>query len=159
MPDDSGASENFIVFELAGTTYALPSRHVQQMEMVDNITVVPNAPPAVEGVVFSRGQVIPAVNLRTRFGFERVPLELRTRLIVVNISGRTVGLVVDTAREFAAIPSSAIQPPSDAISGMSGKYLEGIATVGERVILILNLDEVINLADICIGDQQTGTAV
>jgi purine-binding chemotaxis protein CheW len=73
----------------------------------------------------------------------------------VNVSGRTVGLVVDTAREFVAIPSSAIQPPGDAIAGLSGKYLEGIATVGERVILILNLDEVINLADISVGDQQT----
>jgi purine-binding chemotaxis protein CheW len=140
-------SEPFILFELAGTTYGVPSRAVQQVELVEHITPVPNAPPAVEGVMFSRGQVIPAVNLRVRFGFEKAIHDLRTRLIVVNAKGRLVGLIVDSAREFISIPSSAIQPPNEAISGLKGKYLEGIATLDERIILILNLDEVIGMAE------------
>ena len=53
------------------------------MEMVEHVTPVPNAPPFVDGVVFSRGRVVPAVNLRRRFGFDRVPYDLKTRLIVV----------------------------------------------------------------------------
>ena len=159
MPDVKNTAEPFIIFELAGTTYALPSRLVQQMEMTEHITAVPNAPPAVEGVVFSRGQVIPTVNLRTRFGFERIPFDLRTRLIVVSLQNRTVGLVVDSAREFISIPSEAIQPPNEAISGLSGKYLDGIATLDERMILILNLDEVINVAEISGTDQQTVASV
>jgi purine-binding chemotaxis protein CheW len=141
-------SEPFILFELAGTTYGVPSRAVQQVELVEHITPVPNAPPDVEGVIFSRGQVIPAVNLRIRFGFEKTIHDLRTRLIVVNAKGRLVGLIVDTAREFISIPSSAIQPPNEAISGLKGKYLEGIATLDERIILILSLDEVIDLAEV-----------
>jgi purine-binding chemotaxis protein CheW len=148
MSDQQATSQPFIIFELAGTTYAVPSRAVQQMEMIEHVTPVPNAPAAVEGVVFSRGQVIPALNLRARFGFEKIPIELRTRLIVVSVGGRTVGLIVDTAREFLPIPPGAIQPPTENISGLSGKYLEGIATLGERIILILNLDEVIDLADV-----------
>jgi purine-binding chemotaxis protein CheW len=142
-----GASEPFILFELTGTTYGVPSEVVQQVEMVDNITPVPNAPPAVEGVVFSRGQVIPVLNLRLRFGFERITHDLRTRLIVVNAKSRVVGLIVDSAREFISIPSSAIQPPNEAISGLKGKYLDGIATLGERIILILNMNEVIDLVE------------
>lgn len=142
-------SEPFILFELAGTTYGVPSRAVQQMEMIeDNITPVPNAPPAVEGVIFSRGQVIPAVNLRARFGFATRPHDLRTRLIVIHTDTRTVGLIVDSAREFITIPETAIQPPHETISGLKGKYLEGIATLGERIILLLNLAEVINLAEV-----------
>jgi purine-binding chemotaxis protein CheW len=141
-------SEPFILFELAGTTYGVPSRAVQQMEMIeDNITPVPNAPPAVEGIIFSRGQVIPAVNLRTRFGFATRPHDLRTRLIVIHTDTRTVGLIVDSAREFITIPETAIQPPHETISGLKGKYLDGIATLGERIILLLNLAEVINLAE------------
>ena len=144
---EQAASEPFILFELAGTTYGVPSRAVQQVELVEHITPVPNAPPAVEGVIFSRGQVIPAVNLRVRFGFEKSPHDLRTRLIVVNADSRMVGFIVDSAREFISIPSSAIQPPNEAISGLKGKYLEGIATLDERIILILNLDEAINIAE------------
>ena len=138
------ASEPFILFELAGTTYGVRSHFIQQVELVEHITAVPNAPPAVEGVIFSRGQVIPAVNLRTRFGFEQVPYDLRTRLIVVNTKGRLIGLIVDSAREFISIPASAIQPPNETLTGMRGKYLEGIATLGERLILILCLEEVID---------------
>lgn len=144
---NKNASEPFILFELAGTTYGVRSQFVQQVELIENITPVPNAPPAVEGVVFSRGQIIPAVNLRVRFGFEKRPHDLRTRLIVVNADGRLIGLVVDSSREFISIQSGAIQPPNEAISGMKGKYLDGIATLGERIILILNTNEVVDLAE------------
>ena len=142
--NSQNSSEPFILFDLEGTTYGVRSQLVQQVEMVEHITTVPNAPAAVEGVIFSRGQVIPAVSLRVRFGFEKTAHDLRTRLIVVNARSRMIGLIVDSAREFISIPSSAIQPPNDAISGTRGKYIEAIATLGERIILILNLDEVID---------------
>jgi chemotaxis signal transduction protein len=113
------------------------------MEMVDQVTSVPNAPAFVDGVVFSRGQVVPVLNLRVRFGFDRVARDLRTRLLVVEVAGRTIGLLADDAREFVPIPDTAIQPPSDAIGGLSGNYLDGVATIGDRIVLILNLRHVI----------------
>jgi purine-binding chemotaxis protein CheW len=137
--------EPFILFELAGTTYGVRSRFVQQIEMIDDVASVPNAHPAVEGVVLVRGQVIPALNLRTRFGFERIQREIRSRLVVINNGKRVVGLVVDTAREFLKIPTESIEPPPEALTGLSGHYLEGIATMGERMILILDLDAVLDL--------------
>jgi purine-binding chemotaxis protein CheW len=124
------------------------SRFVQQMEMIEHITPVPNATPAVEGVVLARGQVIPALSLRARFGFEKIPYDVRARLVVVSSEGRTIGLIVDTAREFVRIDAGAIEPPPEAITGLSGKYLEGIATVGGRMILVLDLKEVIDVGDL-----------
>ena len=79
--------------------------------MVEQVTRVPNAPPFVDGVVFSRGQVVPALNLRARFGFERAPYDLRDAPAGRPRGGRSVGLVVDAAREFVAIPAASIQPP------------------------------------------------
>jgi chemotaxis signal transduction protein len=111
--------------------------------MVEHVTAVPNAPPFVDGVVFSRGQVVPVVNLRARFGFERVPYDDRTRLLVVHADGRTVGLVADAAREFVAIPESSIQPPHDALRQMSGAYLAGVTTIGDRMVLILDTAEIL----------------
>ncbi len=138
---------SYILFAVAGTTYALPSAEVRHMEMIEDVTRVPNAPAFVDGVVFSRGQVVPVVNLRARFGFERAPLDLRTRLIVVQGGDRLVGLVADAAREFVSIPPDAIQPPNDALTGMSGRYVEGIASMGDRLILILSLDRILNFAE------------
>ena len=143
MTDDhKNANETFILCELAGTPYGVRSRFVQQLEMVEHVTPVPNAAPAVEGVVFSRGQAIPALNLRVRFGFERAPFDLRTRLVVVDVEGRSIGLIVDTAREFVAIPTASIEPPPDAVAGLAGDYLEGIASLGDRIVLVLDLAEV-----------------
>ncbi len=136
-------SEPYILFELAGTAYAVPSAVVQRMEMIEHVTPVPNAPPFVDGVVFSRGRVVPAVNLRRRFGFDRAPYDLKTRLIVVVHAERVVGLIVDSAREFVTIPAGAIQPTPDGLAGTSGHYLSGIATVADKVILVLDVAEVL----------------
>ena len=151
-------SETYVLFELKGTAYAVPSNLVQQIQMVEHITPVPNAMPVVEGVVYTRGRVVPALNLRLRFGFEKVPFDVRSRLIVVNVKGRVVGLLADTAREFIRIPASSIEPPPEAISGLSGRYLEGIASIKERLILVLRLGEVIDIGDMesLVTQQQAG---
>ena len=140
-------TDTFILFSVAGTTYALRSREVAHVEMIEQVTAVPNATVFLDGVVFSRGEVVPALNLRARFGFERAPYDLSTRLLVVHAAGRTVGLVVDAAREFVTIDPNAIQPPAAALTGMSGRYLEGVANVGDRLILVLNLGEVLTFGD------------
>lgn len=137
----------FILFELAGTAYAVPSEAVQQIEMVEHITPVPDAPSFVDGVVFVRGQVVPVVNLRARFGFERIPCNLKTRLMVVARQGRVVGLLADSAREFITFADEQISPPPEAVTGLSGKYLAGIAKVSDRLVLILNIDEVLEFQD------------
>jgi purine-binding chemotaxis protein CheW len=139
--------DHYILFMVAGTTYALPSQDVAHIEMVEQVTRVPNAAAFVDGVVFSRGQIVPAINMRARFGFERVPPDLRARLIVVHGAGRSVGLIVDAAREFLLIPADAIHPPGDAMSGIGAQYLEGIATIGERLIVVLNLEKLLHSAD------------
>lgn len=143
----------FVLFELANTAYAVASEVVQQMEMVEHITPVPDAPAFVDGVVFVRGQVVPVVNLRARFGYERAALDLKTRLVVVSRQGRTVGLLVDSAREFITLNDESIRPPPEAVSGLSGKYLAGIANIGDRLVLILNVDEILNFQDGPVGVQ------
>jgi len=141
------AMDAYVVFSVAGTTYALRSADVQHVEMVEHVTRVPNAAPFVDGVVFSRGQVVPAVNLRARFGFERAPYDLRTRLIVVQSGGRSVGLVADEGREFIRLPAGSIRPPQESLAGLSSGYVQGIASVKDRLILVLQLDQLLNFAE------------
>jgi chemotaxis signal transduction protein len=142
-PLAAGQAQSYIVFGVAGTAYAVPSHQVQHMEMVEEITPVPNAPPFVEGVVFSRGQVVPVINLRARFGFDRTAINQRARLLVIQHGTRIVGLLVDEAREFLTIAEGAIHPPNEAIGNLSGSYLDGVATLGQRIVLILNIREVV----------------
>ena len=140
-------SDHFILFIVAGTTYALPSHEVAHVEMVEQITRVPNAPPFVDGVVFSRGQVVPAVNLRARFGFERVPADIKARLLVVQSDARSVGLLVDECREFMMIPAATIHPPGEALAGIGARYIFGIATIGDRLIVVLKVGELLTTVE------------
>ncbi|HEV8542859.1 MAG TPA: chemotaxis protein CheW [Verrucomicrobiae bacterium] len=138
-------AETYVLFELAGATYAMPSSSVQHIEMMEHVTLVPNAHRAIDGVVFSRGQVIPALNLRARFGFPRQERTLRTRVIFAQVQRRVVGMIVDSAREFKNIPAASVRPIEQALTGVSGNYLRGLTTVNDRLILILDLEAVLNL--------------
>jgi purine-binding chemotaxis protein CheW len=151
-------AESYILFLVAGTTYAVRSDDVRHMEMVEQITPVPNASPYLEGVVFSRGQILPVLNLRARFGFDRVPHDLRTRLVVVQSGERWVGLVVDSAREFTRIPAASIQPPSTAITSLSANYLEGVASLGDRLVLVLSIANVLDTSDVSGDAPNAGEA-
>ena len=144
---NASGAESYVLCELAGTTYALRSDDIEQLEMVGHLTPVPNAPPFVDGVTSVRGRVIPAVNLRARFGFERKETDLRSRLVVVRFDGRAVGLIVDSAREFASIPADTIHPPPDGLSELSTRYLRGMAHLGERLVLVLDVPELLRIAD------------
>ena len=140
---ESTSVQAYILFGVAGTTYALKSQDVLHIEMLDHITPVPNAPSYVEGVVFSRGQVVPVINLRARFGFERAEVTLRSRLLVVQHAARRVGLLADESREFIRISDTAIKPPQEAIGGLSGNYLDGVAMLGDRIVLVLSVREIV----------------
>ena len=143
----TAATEKFVLFELVNTMYGIRSDSVSRLEMVENVTPVPNATHSLEGVVLSRGKIIPAINLRARFGFPKIPYDLRTRLIVVESDGRSVGLIVDAAREFTSLPEAAIKPAPEAIANLNGDYLEGIATLNGRVIFVLRLSEILKVAE------------
>jgi purine-binding chemotaxis protein CheW len=146
-------NDNYILFTVAGTTYGIASRDVAHVELIDEITRVPNAPPHVDGVVFSRGAVVPAVNLRARFKFERVPFDVRTRLIVVQLEERRVGLIVDAAREFVTIPAETIHPPAEGLSATSGRYLRGVATIGDRMVMVVDVMELFKSEELAVEER------
>jgi len=152
-------ADNYILFMVAGTSYALPSQDVAHVEMVDHVTRVPNAPAFVDGVVFSRGQVVPAINMRARFGFDRAPLDVASRLLVVQSKGRSVGLLVDACREFLTVPQSALHPPGEALAGLSAQYVDGVASVGDRLIVVLGLDRLLGSTEHAVSTppQQQGS--
>jgi purine-binding chemotaxis protein CheW len=156
MAETTSTTETFVLFELVGATYGIPSRLVLRLDMVEQVTPVPNAPPYVAGVVFSRGLVIPAIDLRARFGFEKMPYSPRTRLLVTSFGGRTIGLIADTAREFVTIAADVIQPPPETIAGLSGAYIDGIARLGERLVVLLDLDQVLNGMDTVAPTGESG---
>lgn len=141
----STKQDYYVLFEIGGSTYGVPSELVRHIEMFEHVTLVPNANPSIDGVVFSRGQVIPALNLRTRFGLPREAATLRTRLVFVQVRERTVGLIVDSAREFLRIPDESVRPIEQTLTGINHNYLKAVANLDARLVLLLDLDAVLDV--------------
>jgi purine-binding chemotaxis protein CheW len=140
-------TDTYIVFELDGAAYGVRSSEVQHVDMLEHVTPVPNTAAAVDGVVFSRGQVIPALNLRVRFGLPRQAPTARTRLVFLHVQQRVVALIVDSAREFQRIAAEAIRPVQETLVGIAGNYVSGVATVKGRSVLLLDVGAVLTLEE------------
>jgi chemotaxis signal transduction protein len=136
-------NDSFILFYIKGTAYAIPSEQVRQIEMIETITSVPNTARFVEGIVNLRGQVVPVINLRSRFGMEKIDYDLSSRLIVIQIDSRIVGLAVDSAREFVKIDLSKMMQPPESLATAALDYLSGVVSLSGRLVLIIDLQKLL----------------
>lgn len=133
----------WIVFNVGETEYLVDSAQIVQIEMVENVTSVPNTEPYVRGVAYLRGQVVPVVDLRVRLGLPATQPGLESRIIVIGSSARPVGLMVDSAREVIYLEKSAIAPPPEIASASGATHVSGIAVSNNRVLLVLDVDAVL----------------
>ncbi len=128
-------------------TYGIPIALVREIVRVPNITAVPNAQKYVEGVINLRGKIISVMDLRKRFGESNVENNKKNRIVVVEFQGRTVGLVVNSASEVVRLSASEIAPPSSVFIDGEVDYVTGVAKLGERLIILLDLSKVLRSGD------------
>lgn len=132
-----------VLFTVGDASYVVPAADVVQMESYEGVTPVPGVAPYVAGVVQIRGQVMPVVDLRVRFGLPAVSRGLGTRIVVVNRSQRAVGLLVDSAREVVRIEPSSFEPPPPVVVEQARGFVDAIASVNKRLVMRLDFDQVV----------------
>jgi purine-binding chemotaxis protein CheW len=127
-------------FRLGEDLYAIDIMRIKEIIRPLKLTVLPKFPAFVEGIVNLRGTVIPVVDLRKRFDLPAIEESLNTRLLIVSLAGRAVGLVVDEVTEVVTVSVKDIKPPPDLGSGIGSEYLIGVCLVNEGMIMLLNID-------------------
>lgn len=127
----------YLTFRLGSESYGIEIRYVKEIVVMQKITVVPDTPIFVKGVVNLRGQVIPVLDMRLRFNMESREYDQRTCIIVMNIEGVQVGLVVDTVNEVRNIEDEQISPPPRSAGADTAQYIQGMGKVNEQVIILL----------------------
>lgn len=132
-----------VTFKLDNEEFGVDILKVQEIMRTVEITRIPNAPDFVEGVINLRGKIIPIVDLRKRLGFKGKEWSSKTRIIVVELDGLTIGFVVDSVSEVLRIPQDTIEPPPSIVSGIESDYIEGVGKIGERLLLLLELRNVL----------------
>ena len=131
-----------VVFELAAELYGVEIARVHEIIRLPAVTRVPRAPAFVEGIINLRGKVIPVVDLRRRFGLPMADHTRASRIVVVELGDQVVGIIVDGVSEVLRVNTSIVEPPSPVVTGIDSEYLQGIAKLPDRLVILLDLDRV-----------------
>ena len=133
----------YVSFVLEGEEYGVPILSVQEIIRYETVTRVPQSANFIEGALNLRGQVIPVVNLRKKFGLEHRDKNKSTRIIVVEVSGRVIGMIVDEVSEVLQIHAEHIAPPPPMGTTVNSEFISGMGKLDEKLIILLDIDRIL----------------
>ncbi|MEX1041018.1 MAG: chemotaxis protein CheW [Pirellulaceae bacterium] len=134
-----------VSFRLAQEEYAITITKVQEIILMGEITRVPQTPVYIKGLINLRNTVIPIVDLRLRFGLEERPGDDETRIMVMNVSGKTIGIIVDAVNEVLRIAQEQISAPPPTVAGLGREYLTGLVKLDKRLLILLDIDKILTV--------------
>lgn len=147
----------YLTFELGGEVYGLEILKVQEIIGIMDVTRVPKTPAYVRGVINLRGQVIPVVDLRLKFGIESIDDTEKTCIIVVQVArggdAVTMGVLVDEVSEVLDIDAEQIENTPSFGSKVDTDFILGMGKVDEKVVMMLDVDKVLSGADMKLVDE------
>lgn len=133
----------FVIFRVAESEYALPASLVLQLESFTGVTAVPGTQPHVTGIAQVRGRIVPVIDLRLLFGYPALAPVLDSRIIVVEVGARIVGLRVDSSREVLRLDDAQFQATPVVMAEKSRGYVRGVTRVGERLLMRFELEKIL----------------
>jgi purine-binding chemotaxis protein CheW len=130
-------------FRLAEEEYAVEITKVQEIILPGEITRVPRTPDYIKGLINLRSEVIPVVDLRCRFGLPAQEATEETRIMVINVHGKTLGMIVDAVSEVLRVPQDQVVSPPPAVMASDREYLAGLVQLDDRLLILVDIDEVL----------------
>lgn len=133
--------EKFAVFKIGGEDFGVEVNRVVEILKAQRIYSLPELPDFLSGIITVRGEVIPLLDLRRRFGFQ--PSVKKERIIIVQYDNEKIGLLVDEIKEIISFTTQEIIGPPSIFKGLKRKYLTGLGKKGDRIIILLNIDDLL----------------
>ncbi len=154
----AGASEDqCLTFILRGEEYGVDILRVQEIRGWDTVTPIPNTPSYIKGVMNLRGTIVPIIDLRERFGMEVMDYGPTTVVIVLKVHAdereRVMGIVVDAVSEVYNIGADDLKPPPDFGEVVNVEYVQGLATVDEKMVIVLDIDHLLSSGELASMDK------
>ena len=135
--------EQIITFNVGKEEYGVEIQTVKEVIRLREITRLPKAPAFVKGVINLRGDVIPVIDLREKFGLEQEEYTEKTRVIVVEVEAKSIGMIVDSVSHVVRLAQDEIEPPPPLVGEASGEFIRGVGKLGERLIVLLNINKIL----------------
>jgi len=145
-------ADQYLTFMLAGEEYGVDILRVQEIKGWGKVTPIPGTPEYVRGVMNLRGTIVPILDLRKRFSMDQIDYGPTTVVIVLRVEcegrDRIMGIVVDAVSDVYAVPAEELRPSPDFGSSVHVEFVRGLATVDEKMVIILNIDKLLNADDL-----------
>lgn len=148
-----GDNQQFLVFSLGEEEYAIDILKVQEILGYENVTRIANAPDFIKGVTNLRGVIVPIVDLRIKFNLDKVEYDGQTVVIVVNVSDRIVGIVVDGVSDVMSLTPDQIKPAPELGVTMSSDFLSGLGSLENRMLVLVDIDKLLTSKEMALVEQ------
>jgi len=129
-----------VSFRLGKEEFGIEITQVREIILMGDITRIPQTPTFVKGLINLRSTVIPVIDLRVRFGMETAALTDESRIMVLNVDGRTLGIIVDAVDEVLRVARDQIAPPPPTIAGLDREYLAGLVRRDDKLLILLDIN-------------------
>ncbi|NQU20520.1 MAG: purine-binding chemotaxis protein CheW [Candidatus Nealsonbacteria bacterium] len=140
---ETTGSLQLVSFRLADETYGIEITKIREIILIGEITRIPQTPHYVKGLINLRSTVIPVIDLRARFDLPDAELTDESRIMVLNVAGKTVGIVVDGVSEVLRVSNEHIAPPPATVAGLSNQYLDGLVKLEDQLLILLNIEKIL----------------
>ncbi|MDK2823634.1 MAG: purine-binding chemotaxis protein CheW [Clostridia bacterium] len=138
------ADKQIVVFSLLNEEYGLEITSVQEIVRFQEITKIPEAPDFIKGIINLRGQVIPVIDLKQRFYNIKSEITEDTRIVVVKIGTKTIGIIADQVSEVLHIPEEAIEPTPALLNDFNQSGITGVGKLEDRLLILLDLEKTLS---------------
>jgi purine-binding chemotaxis protein CheW len=134
-----------VIFKLGQEEYGVSILQVQEIKRITDITRVPHTPEYITGVINLRGSVLPVIDLKKRLNLPGQVSTEDTRIIIVKVKEISIGMIVDAVSEVMTIKEQDIDSPEVVAGSISANYLSGVGKLENRLLILLNLEEIIGM--------------
>lgn len=145
----------YLTFTLGKEEYGIEILKVQEIRGYEAVTRIANAPEFIKGVVNLRGTIVPIVDMRIKFSLGEAEYNQFTVVIILNVAGRVVGMVVDSVSDVIQLTADQIRPAPDFSSAFDTKYITGLGTVDNRMLILVDIEKLMSASDMALVEQQT----
>src|SRR6476659_5071869 len=154
-PQDVRATNEYLTFTLGAEEYGVEILKVQEIRGYEAVTKIANAPAFIKGVSNLRGTIVPIVDMRIKFNLGEAEYNQFTVVIILNVAGRIVGMVVDSVSDVIELKPEQIRPAPDFSSSFDTKYITGLGTVDERMLILMDIERLMSASDMALMEQAT----
>jgi len=148
-----GPSKEYLTFVLGDESYGLEILKVQEIRGYDTVTKIANTPAFIKGVINLRGRIVPIVDLRIKFHLSKVDYDEFTVVIILNLSGRVVGMVVDGVSDVMNLQASQIREVPDIVSKINTSFITGLASIEEKMFILVDIERLMTSQEMELMDQ------